>query len=426
MGVGMNSIQQVFNEHSELTRRYFLRIGTAGAVAALSLSEHLEAAKRDPRLQKALDDIEYFTPQKDFTSVERGNPLPYKLPPEELKAAGLTRESWRLDVVPDTKPAGRLPVVANPLSREKGNAFTFEQLMKLAKTKSVKFPKVMTCNNMASPLGMGLWEGVPLREVIWLTKPKENIRRLYYHGYHNKDPKQMFQSSMAIGRILEDPPGMPPVILCYKLNGDWITGKRGGPVRIVVPEAYGFKSVKWLTKVTLTNLYGANDTYVRGNNDIDSHMKSFARFLVKPSRAKAQQAIPITGLAQVGLSGVKRVQVCVIPKLKMWPKDDPYFTKADWHDAELLSPPETWGGDMPGGTLPATPFGFDTKTNRPKSWPMPYTLAHWAMMLPGLPAEKYDVRCRTIDARGRAQPMPRPFRKSGRNAIQRSSLTVDD
>lgn len=419
------SVDEFLFDHQSLTRRYFLRLGAAGAVAVSLLPEQLDAAKRDPRLQKAIDGIEYFTPQKEFVSVERGNPLPYKLPPEQLKAAGLTRDTWRLEVVPDTQPGKRLPVVANPLSRAKQNALTFAQLMKLAKTKSVKIPKVMTCNNMATPLGMGLWEGVPLRDVIWLTRPQENIRRVYYHGYHNKDPKQLFQSSMPIGRILEDPPGMPPVILCYKLNGDWITGKRGGPVRLVVPEAYGFKSVKWLTKVTLTNLFHANDTYERGNNDIDSHMKSFARFLLKPSRVKAQQAIPITGLAQVGMSGVKRVQVCVIPQSKSWPKTDPYFTRADWHDAELLPAPTSWGGDMPGGKLPATPFGFNPTTNRPGKWPQSYTLAHWAMLFPGLPAGKYDLRCRTIDNRGVAQPLPRPFRKSGRNAIQRSTLTVE-
>ena len=35
------------------------------------------------------------------------------------------------------------------------------------------------------------------------------------------------------------------------------------------------------------------------------------------------------------------------------------------------------------------------------------------------------MRCRTIDAAGHAQPMPRPFRKSGRNAIQRVAVRVE-
>ena len=38
--------------------------------------------------------------------------------------------------------------------------------------------------------------------------------------------------------------------------------------------------------------------------------------------------------------------------------------------------------------------------------------------------EIVGVRCRTIDEAGQAQPMLRPFRKSGRNAIQRVVVTV--
>ena len=56
---------------------------------------------------------------------------------------------------------------------------------------------------------------------------------------------------------------------------------------------------------------------------------------------------------------------------------------------------------------------------------MRYTLAHWATLLKDLKPGSYDVRCRTIDENGIAQPMPRPFRKSGRNTIQRFSLVVE-
>jgi hypothetical protein len=55
---------------------------------------------------------------------------------------------------------------------------------------------------------------------------------------------------------------------------------------------------------------------------------------------------------------------------------------------------------------------------------MRYTLAHWATRLQ-LDAGKYVIRCRTIDANGLAQPMPRPFAKSGRNSIQHVTLTVE-
>ena len=58
-------------------------------------------------------------------------------------------------------------------------------------------------------------------------------------------------------------------------------------MRIVVPEAYGFKSVKWLTHVYLSNLHSANDTYAEQNNDIHSALKSFAADVVSAQEREA-------------------------------------------------------------------------------------------------------------------------------------------
>ena len=47
-----------------------------------------------------------------------------------------------------------------------------------------------------------------------------------------------------------------------------------------------------------------------------------------------------------------------------------------------------------------------------------------AALLPGLAQGEYTLRCRTIDEKGHAQPMPRPFRKGGTCDIQTVNVTV--
>ncbi|MBI3871028.1 MAG: molybdopterin-dependent oxidoreductase [Verrucomicrobia bacterium] len=425
----MQNSERSLLDHEALTRRHFIQMGVVGA-AALDCVSSLgrtapppapDPAQGSPELAKAIESLEpYFTSQEKFRDVSRGKPLPHSLPAETMRKVGLTRETWKLDVVSDPDHPAR---IRRPFSQKDGTALDFAALLKLGEKHSVRFAKTMTCLNIGCPLGSGIWEGVPLREVIWLTQPRENLRRVFYYGYHNDDPQQMFRSSLSIDRVLEDPFDLPPVILCYKLNGEWLNSERGGPVRVVVPEAYGFKSIKWLTRVVLTNLHNANDTYAEGNNDLESALKTFAARLSFPKQTKPGEPIPVTGYAQVGVSGLSKVQVWIQSNAVELPEGDPYFTTAPWIDAQILPAPRNWGA-VPGGKIPADTLGFDGPTGQPRAWPMRLGKAHWAALLPGVRAGDYTLRCRTIDDKGMAQPMPRPFQKSGNAAIEAVEIKV--
>jgi DMSO/TMAO reductase YedYZ molybdopterin-dependent catalytic subunit len=415
----MSEAKDFLAEHNELSRRFFLRAGAALATGS-AVAASAGAAELPPELAPVLEKLEsYFTPPDKFGDVSRGRPVPHTLSEAKRKEVGLTRETWKLEVVSDPEHPATL---GKQFTRKDGTAIDFAALVKLGEKHAVRFAKVMTCLNIGCPLGMGVWEGVPLRTLLWLAKPKENLRRVFYYGYHNDDPKQMFRSSLPVGRVLEDYDGLPPVVACYKLNGQWLSPERGGPVRVVVPEHYGFKCVKWLTHLVLSNLFYANDTYGAQNNDVDSPMKTFAATLHVPNGAKANAALPVTGYAQAGISGLSKVQVWVSPAGKGWKEDDPYFTTAPWTDATILPPPAKWGGEVNGELLKGA-SGFDAE-GRPKAWPMRLAKAHWAAVLPGLPTGEYVLRCRTIDAGGHAQPMPRPFKKGGRCDIESLKFTV--
>jgi len=422
----MSEMKRFAKEHVDVTRRYFLQSGVAlAATAGISKlwAQDDEGQNNAQRLLKeAIAKLEYLTPAENFITYGRGDPPPHELPLEKLREVGLVRDTWQLEVLPDQESDAK---VERPLSKALGTALSWDGLMTLAEKHAVRFMSVMSCTNGRFPCGMGLWEGVPLREVVWLARPTENVRRVFYYGYHNDDPKQRFQSSLPIDRVLEDPPGEHPVILCYKLNNRWLTSKQGGPVRMLVPDAYGNKSVKWLQRVMLTNNYQANDTYALWNNDTVSHIKTCARFIYTPKKIQAGQPAPITGLAQVGMSGLSKVQYWVHPHDAPLSDDDPYFVKAGWKDADILPPPDHWGGGLADGKLPAIPRQIDPITGKPYNWPIRNAIVHWATLITVDRPGQYDLRCRTVDANGIAQPMPRPFAKSGHNSIQCVQITAE-
>ncbi len=420
-----NDEASFLRDHVRLTRRWLIGLGFGATVVSgfnkRLLAQDQSANQRDARLTESIAKLEsYLTRPDDFRDVSRGKPLPHRLPDEKKAEVGLTRESWRLEIISDPEKPAKL---GKQFTKEAGTAITFDQLMKLAEQHAVRFPKVMTCLNIGCPLGMGIWEGVPMRELLWMTEPREDWRRVFYYGYHNDDPQQMFRSSLPVSRVLEDPFDLPPVILCYKLNGQWLSSQRGGPVRVVVPEHYGFKSIKWLSTIVLTNLEHANDTYANGNNDLDSPLKSFSATLNSPTEVQRGQSFAVSGYAQVGIAGVRKVQVALESNDMPVPESDRTYSTLNWQDAEILGPPDAWGGDLPENAIPQGTLGFEN--GKPKSWPMRLCKIHWAALIPGvMTAGKYTLRSRTIDEHGHAQPMPRPFRKSGHAAIESIPLTV--
>lgn len=152
----MGEIERLAREHSDLTRRYFLKLGAAGlaAVTAPRLSAKGDQSEADRLLAQAVSKLEYLTREEDFTTYGRGDPPPHKLPPEKRPEVGLTRETWQLEVVPDPESNSK---VERPLSKAEGTALNWDGLMKLAQKHAVRYMSVTTCTNGRFPCGMGLW-----------------------------------------------------------------------------------------------------------------------------------------------------------------------------------------------------------------------------------------------------------------------------
>src|SRR5437867_13286178 len=95
---------------------------------------------------------------------------------------------------------------------------------------------------------------------------------------------------------------------------------------------------------------------------------------------KAGVAIPLTGVAVVGWSGLKRVEYWLRPDTGTHGKlaaDDPAWQTAQWRLCVLEPAPENWGGSLPNGLMPKEVWGFDRATGKPKEWPMRFSVAPW-------------------------------------------------
>lgn len=373
----------------------------------------------------------FFTPAEAFYEITRSRP--YRLPENERRKVGLTPETWQLEIVGDDVPWQ--PILKKTCRKEDGTAVTFKVLEELFATKPVRCIKTLQCLLDHPDRGLcsnGYWEGVSLRDVLMRLGPLTKVRRIYYQGYF-AEPKQRFVSSLALSEVLETPPGHLPIMLAFKLNGGPLPIERGGPVRLLAPEMYGFKSIKWLNKIVLTNDYRPNDTYATEFGDVPlapdpfAPMKTVARLDVHNKLVfKRGESITISGVATVGASGLQRVDYWLRPDQGNHGKldaDDPAWQAAEWKPTTLAAtPPANWTEGLAETRFPPGVLFLDSQ--RPMQWPLPFSWAPWSVRLENLAAGAYEFRVRAVDKNNFAQPEPRPNGQSGIADIQCQTLVV--
>jgi len=126
-----------------------------------------------------------------------------------------------------------------------------------------------------------------------------------------------------------------------------------------VPWAHGFKSIKWLQRIVLTNDFRANDTYADDGNDPESYLKTAAYIDEDKLSFGAGETAVVRGTAISGWSGLKRVECWLRPDTGLHgtlADDDPAWQQATWRPCEIDPAPKNWEHALPSGVRPAGRF----------------------------------------------------------------------
>jgi DMSO/TMAO reductase YedYZ molybdopterin-dependent catalytic subunit len=84
------------------------------------------------------------------------------------------------------------------------------------------------------------FRGVHWRDLAALCKPLPAARFVIAHAPQN------FTANLPLTALDDD-----NAIVCYEADGEPLTAEHGGPVRLVVPSRYFWKSAKWLNGLEL-------------------------------------------------------------------------------------------------------------------------------------------------------------------------------
>jgi nitrate reductase (NAD(P)H) len=113
----------------------------------------------------------------------------------------------------------------------------------------------------AAGVSTAIWTGVAIGDVLRRAKPLRGAKYVCFTGA-DKLPNGYYETSIKLNWCLDDNKG---VTVSYKMNGEMLSPDHGKPVRIIIPGQIGGRSVKWLTKITVTSEPSTNWYHIYDN-----------------------------------------------------------------------------------------------------------------------------------------------------------------
>lgn len=83
------------------------------------------------------------------------------------------------------------------------------------------------------------WAGVRFKHLFELVQPLPTAKAIRFDSLEIP-----YNDSLTMQQAL-----LPEVMLAYEMDGAPLSRPHGSPARVVIPEMYGYKGVKWLTKM---------------------------------------------------------------------------------------------------------------------------------------------------------------------------------
>jgi DMSO/TMAO reductase YedYZ molybdopterin-dependent catalytic subunit len=131
----------------------------------------------------------------------------------------VSRERWRLDVY---------GAIENPV---------FWTFAEFTAQKQAQFTSDIHCVTTWSRYD-NEWEGLATRELLAACQPREDARFVVLHSYDG------YTTNLALDDFAAE-----DALLAHSWSGQPLTEEHGGPVRLVVPHLYFWKSAKWLQAI---------------------------------------------------------------------------------------------------------------------------------------------------------------------------------
>lgn len=241
---------EITDEKTYLNRRNFMRLGLlGGTTAATGLAYRLFNAQPPKEIQTASIESVIKTNETSLSAVDKPNTFKEIANYNNFYEFSTNKESvaqYAKDFVtrPWTVEVGGL--VQNP------KTFDITDLMKFEQEERIYRHRCVEGWSMVIP-----WVGFSLKTLLDKVEPLSNAKYVAFETYFDKTQMPNWRYAGIDLPYIEglriDEAMHRLTILATGLYGKEMPNQNGSPVRLVVPWKYGFKSIKSIVKITLTD-----------------------------------------------------------------------------------------------------------------------------------------------------------------------------
>lgn len=104
------------------------------------------------------------------------------------------------------------------------------------------------------------WQGVALSALLDKAVLKPDAKALRFESFDG-----VYTESLTLAEA-----NRPDVIVAYSMLGGPVSQEHGGPVRLYVAPMYGYKSIKWLSRIEVVDQVEPGYWETAGNYDIEA------------------------------------------------------------------------------------------------------------------------------------------------------------
>ncbi len=115
--------------------------------------------------------------------------------------------------------------------------YTYEDVLKLP-----SYQKVVTLNCVEGWSVKALWEGVLVKDLFKNVTIKPEANTVIFYAADG------YTTSFPLAYILQN-----NIMMAYKLNGVELPAERGFPFQLVAEQKWGYKWIRWITKIELSS-----------------------------------------------------------------------------------------------------------------------------------------------------------------------------